>query len=333
MVKWEGNMEEKKINIEEKKTLDGIMNKVNIVLLVLFFTIGKSSNPSTANIVLYITASLLIIVNLFINPLIEFKKGCSKVNNKLISRETKLGIKITMGIIILFILNKLVFSKSIVTERLYWLYSLMAIFIIISVAARFILICVNNAVVLVEDKLGATKHKRKPLAIEVFLFLIIFIMAIQCYEPKRVVSFSNMKLPSGLLAIDYMNQGTSNSSSRRCVDITDLKFIEDFQKEISKARAENVRNLDRANYEIRKVRGISYYSIRLLYKDLNGGSLYSNNINEGYIQEIRVHKNGEVLILCFPILHSNFNKIQEIYRLNLPEEYKNEIIKTIELGL
>lgn len=328
-------MEERKISMGENKTFTShdVLNRVNIVLLVLFFFLGRLDN---VDIKLYIIVNLLIVVNLFIYPLIEYRNSPIRVNNsKWTSQEIKLCLKVSQGLAMLFILFKTVFSKSIANERYYWLYNLMALYVIILFIVNIIIKLINYVSVRGKEKTGVLELKRNHATVRVVLALMMIFPIIQFYQPKKTLSPGSINLPGELSVMEYRN--TNLSESRGVLyygtTITDSELIENLQVKISGAQAENVRNLDRVNYEIRKIRKGSYYRIIPGYKDSNWEGTSSNNINDLYSYEILIYKNGEVILRSFPVYNTSSLKLPDIYRLHLSEEDINEIINMIESEL
>lgn len=328
-------MEEKNISINEKKitAIDRIINAAKIVELVLLLILVVSINIGKG---FYITANLLIIIILFICPLMEFIKGYFQTNNtKLILLAAKLVASIVYGISIMFMIYKILFSKSIANERFYWLYNYIAVFQVIVFVGIEIKGFVMNEITIKKVKAGYTMHLKIISCFLCVMFFSVIVPMILCYQPKKVVSFDNMKLPSELLVMDSNDKESNTWSSllKRNATITDSKLIEDLQKEISKIQAENVRNLDRLNYEIRNIKNESYYGIfPSYYKEFNGGRAISKGIEDGYIYEILLHKNGEVMVWNYHPLTPSFRILPEMYRVNLPEDCKKMIIQAIEAG-
>lgn len=327
-------MEEKNISINEKKitAIDRILNAAKTVELVLLIILMVSFNIGKG---FYITANLLIIILLFIYPLMEFIKGYFQTNSpKLILLAAKLIASIVYGISIMYMFYKIVFSKSIVNERLYCLYNYIAVFQVILFTGVMIKGFIMDEITIKKIKAGYTMHLKIFLCFLCVMFFAVIVPMILCYQPKKVVSFDNLKLPSELLVMDSNDKESNTWSSllKRNDTITDSKLIEDLQKEISKIQAENVRNLDRLNYEIRNIKNESYYGIFPSYKELSGGRAISEGIEEGYIYEILIHKNGEVMVWNFHPLTSPFRMLPEMYRVNLPEDCTKMIIQAIESG-
>lgn len=114
--------------------------------------------------------------------------------------------------------------------------------------------------------------------------------------------------------------------------IVDDSFPELFQSEISRIKTENVRGLDKLNYELKNLRGESYMAIYPYYEMKYENFISFDGVDDGYIYEIRVHKNREVILHNFDIDTPGliYNKGDEYYRLDLPDNFKKELMRVIE---
>lgn len=323
------------MQLDSGKTRKPILEKtLNIIGTVSLIAAALYAALIRVDVEAFILITIVLIINLCIKPLIEYIKEASQGEiGKSFPTALKLGFLTTLMVGGLFVIHKAIFSQAIIQDKNYETYNFLAECIIISAIAMQIINTIKKTRAHVLEGAGFLKHCGNIINLIFTIFFVIIIPVSKFYMPKKVVDFSSIKVPSEFRFLQVSKGKPVSASSMNIV--ADDKFAKLFQREISMINAENVRDLDKINYEIRDLNGRSYLAIQPHYKETYGNFRSVDGIDDGYIYEIRMYENGEVILQNFDV--DNFkpilNKPIDIYRLKLSVDFIDEVKSVIKENL
>lgn len=328
-------VEKKNTKIQDKKK-SSIEEILGVVSFLVFIAACAFLASSKISIEFFILITIAIFINFCIRPFIIYK-------NEVIDRKVEINsiyilrpcfvAAVALGSI--FIIYKVIFSQSIIREKNYTAYNFIALCIIFSMVAIQIVNFINRIKALVNENANFMKHLLNVITSILSILTLVIIPASRFFVPKKVVDFSNVKMPNEFFIYEVsdckpkdMNYAFSDKAK-----VSDNKLIELFQKELCETKSENIRDLDKINYDIRNIKG-EYVKIQPSYINTSYGNRWLHGIDEGYIYEIRIHKNGDIVLADFDIdkykYHIFFKKPYDIYRLNLSKKFVYKLMSLIK---
>lgn len=315
------------------KTKQNQKSRIDEVMGIISFIIFIAAIPlmiySKMGVEFFILITAAIFINFCIRPFISYKKIelCTEteVNSFRILRPCLIAATALEAI---FILYKVIFSQSIICERGYVIYNFIAIWIIFSVIAIQIINFIDEVNSLRTKNSNFMKHVLNVIALILSIITIVIIPVSKFFMAKKVVDFSTIKMPSEFVIFGESDNDPQfgYAKSHEKGKITDVKFMDLFKNELSNTKSENIRDLDRINYEIRNTSD-EYITLYPTYTNTRPGEGSLHGIDDGYIYEIRVHKNGDIVLVDYNIDNNNFllGKPNDIYRLNLSKGFVDKL--------
>lgn len=309
-----------------------IINFLSIVAIILVTLISKIS------IEFFVLISIIIFINSCIRPFINYK-------NEVLCEETEINsihilqpcIVAAAGLGGIFIIYKIIFTQSIIQEKNYTAYNSLALCIFLYIMIIQIIAIIKKIKILIAEKSSFMRYVFN-FVISIFSITSLAIIPINNFlVPKKVVNLSNIKMPSEFIIYEESGKKLEDRKSIFSSDrkIDDNKFVEALLKEIPKTKGENIRNLDRINYYIRYTGWESYIRIYPSYTMINGSYKPPGGIDKGYIYEIRIHKNGDVVLVDYDTGKNNIllkNQV-DMYRVNLSNELVKRLISNIKWNI
>lgn len=319
-----------KIKQNQKSRTDEVMGIISFLMLVAILLLVRFSQIGMEFFAL-ITA--IIFINSCIMPFIDYKKN-------MLSRETENNsiyilqpcITAVAGLAGIFIIYKVIFSQSIIREKNYDAYNYIGLFVLFYIITMQIFSIIKKIKALNNEK---AKFIQYVVYFIVSIIPIIMFMTISSsifLIPRKTIDLNNVKISNELSIYEISgtkyDDFTSILSGKREID--DNGLAELFAKKISEAKGENLRNLDRINYDIRVLGHESYIQIYPRFTKVDG----NNKTLSNHIYEIRIHKNGDVMLVDYDMNKCGYyillKKPVDIYRLNFSKEFAENLMNHIK---
>lgn len=322
-------MEESLSKVDKKKSPANILLIVIDVIAIIALLILLIQ--SRVKMSFFVCGSILLVNNACIKPFIKYiRETASGQNEKLFSGAVVLGLRTAFVFGTLYSLNKLILTYPIVDDKLYWFYNLMLILLIFLTIIDSIKTFINKIIKLKGEGVSLKKCIGSALLIILAFTYSMILPAAKQFQPRKEIDLTNIKKPIGFKIVDYRNYVPDSSLlyNHNYKEIWDEELAEDFYKEISKIHTQNIRNLDMLNYQIKYINNKSYYSILPIYE--KSKNIHINEMDKGYIYEIKLHTGGEAILVNLNIKGSYFTWSSDIYRLNLSKGFVDELFEKIE---
>lgn len=252
-------------------------------------------------------------------------------------RKLKVVIRIiwnyTMLVSGLVVFYKITFSIYIPQDKSYWIYDLIAIYIMLSIVLKYIIRFLKERKRIIGEKDGILSHYLNILYTVWMIFFLNNFSYYLFYMPIKTMDLDNAPKPYYLYVSEYRyKEFKSFSPEFRSIEIDDDKLLEKFTDELSRATIKNMRGVEYMMEEGR-ARDELYYSILTQYKDPNGIDIERPYIfDKMYFSEMKLYRNGD-LILKNHMLKHKFpfpNYRTDFYKVTLSQELTDQIIGQIK---
>lgn len=217
-------------------------------------------------------------------------------------------------------------------DKSYWIYDLMAIYIILSITLKYIIRFLKERKRLNVEKERILSHCLNILYTVWMIFLPNIFGFCLFYIPVKTMDLDNAPKPYYLSVSVYKYSEFKLFNSRfRSIGIDDAKLLGSFIRELSHA---TIKNMGGVEYMMEEKRSSDelYYMILTQYKDSNGKDIERPYIfDKMYFSEMRLYRNGDLILENHILKYKLFpNYRTEFYKVTLSQELTNQIIGLFE---
>lgn len=319
----EENEKEEPIEKEED-VIESTLIIINVIALTLFLITAATGYFKVGSFCFLIYS---MISGGLVEPLI-LVVGNRKTKDKSNIRFHRAVLVVSMVYVIisLYTVCKVFFTYPIIEDKMYWLYYLMfVLFIPYIVMLKYNHLLGKKNIICKDEK---SKIKRTFLMSGNLTYLIsgIILFFVMNYRSHSIIDLSKIKVPEEITILHVNHEATINNKSKENNKLNS-QDIEILIREISKYKVENLRYLDEFNFFINFQNTKEYHVLYLYYKNKDDGSFLSYKNKKIKIQYIEVY-NNELIIYVVPVNRRIFDKMNEKYRLKLPREVIESLVKS-----
>lgn len=313
-----------------------VLVAINVIFLII---ISAYSGENESGIKLFIFAAVFALDIVGIHSMHIYKRDALNQGSKA-RLKTVLRIiwNFSIALCLLAVWYKISYSSIVIEDNSYWIYDLLVWYVIISFTLIYIKRFLKERKRIIEEKEGFTAHLLNFLYIGWILGYFNILAFYWMHIPKKTYDLSSAPKPSEIHVYEHikreMDIGTILQSRDREVKIEDDKLLDRLTRELSQNTIETIRGVKYLRYSPGSRKEI-YYNIYLTYRDSNGSRIdRPYKFEEMHFDRMTLYRNGELVLENYIRDRNILNLFYrtELYKVNLSQELRDEIIGMLESG-